>query len=86
MVFVLGVEVEWYLPSSILMYTSAFTPISYNAETMPKCEKSNNKYNQLIFLKNKIERSICVGSCEFVWLHKCNDYVERSEIYMISIY
>ena len=65
MVFVLGVEVEWYLLSSILMYTSAFTPTSYKAETMPKYEKSNNKYNQLIFLKNKIERSIYVRSGEF---------------------
>jgi hypothetical protein len=48
-VFVLGVEVEWYLLSSILIYMSVLIPTSYRAETMPKCEKSNNKYNQLIY-------------------------------------
>jgi len=49
MVFIFGVEVEWYLISSILIYTSVLIPISYKAETMPNCEESNNKYNQLIF-------------------------------------
>jgi hypothetical protein len=49
MVFILGVEVEWYLLSSILIYTSVLIPTSYKAETMPNCEKSNNIYNQLIF-------------------------------------
>ena len=49
MVFILGVEVEWYLLSSILIYTSVLIPTPHKAETMPKCEKSNNKYNQLIF-------------------------------------
>jgi len=50
MVFILGVEVEWYLLSSILIYSSVLIPTSYKAETMPKYEKSNNKYNKLIFL------------------------------------
>jgi hypothetical protein len=49
MVFILGVEVEWYLLSSILIYTSVLIPTSYKAETMPNCETSNNIYNQLIF-------------------------------------
>ena len=49
MVFILGVEVEWYLLSSILINTSVLIPTSYKAETMPNCEKSNNIYNQLIF-------------------------------------
>jgi hypothetical protein len=57
-VFVLGVEVEWYLFSSILIYMSVLIPTSYRtdrAETMPKCEKSNNKYNQLIYLIIKLK-------------------------------
>jgi hypothetical protein len=47
-VFVLGIEVERYLFSSILVYTSVLIPIS-KAETMPEREKSYNKYNQLNF-------------------------------------
>ena len=59
MIFILGVEIEWYLLSSILIYTSALIPTSDRAETMPECEKSNNKYNQLIFKRIKLKgRSI----------------------------
>jgi len=65
-VFVLGVEVEWYLLSSILMYTSAFTPTSYKAETMPKYEKSNNKYNQLIFLRIKLKDRFMLDLASFI--------------------
>jgi hypothetical protein len=54
-VFILGVEVEWYLLSSILIYTSAVIPTPYRAKTMPKYEKSNNKYNQLIFLRIELK-------------------------------
>ena len=78
MVFILGVEVEWYFLSSILIYTSVLIPTSYRAETMPKCEKSNNKYNQLIFKKIKLKERFMLDRVSFVWLHKCNDCVERS--------
>ena len=35
MVFILGVEVEWYLFASIFIYTIVLIPISYKAEIMP---------------------------------------------------
>ena len=77
MVIILGVEVEWYLLSSILIYTSVLIPTSYKAETMPNCEKSNNIYNQLIFLRIKLKGRFILDRASFAWLHKCNAYVEK---------
>ena len=78
MVFILGVEVEWYLLSSILIYTSVLIPTPYKAETMPNCEKSNNIYNQLIFQRIELKGRFMLDRASFAWLHKCNAYVERS--------
>jgi hypothetical protein len=77
-VFVLGVEVGWYLLSSIIIYVSVLIPTSYKAETMPNCEKSNNKYNRLIFLRIELKGRFMLDRASFAWLHKCNDCVERS--------
>ena len=64
MVIILGVEVEWYLLSSILIYTSVLIP-TFRAETMPEYEKSNNKYNHLIFLRIKFKGRFMLDRASF---------------------